>query len=151
MAGPYLWGPVLFFMNIIIVKRVKYLENCTIGELYLNEVFQCFTLEDKFREIKNTPVEKWKVYGKTAIPTGRYDIKLTMSNRFKILTPELSMVNGFVGVRIHSGNTDKDTEGCILVGETWDKISPTILDSKLAFQKLMIKLKTIDYSKIIIL
>lgn len=78
------------------------------GKLYIDDLFQCYTLEDQEREDK--------IYGETAIPLGRYEVILTMSQRFNRLLPLLQDVPNFSGVRIHGGNTAKDTEGCILVG-----------------------------------
>lgn len=81
-----------------------------IGELTIDGVHQCFTLEDKVREKK--------IFGKTAIPPGRYEVTVSFSNHFQKKLPLLMNVPNFEGVRIHSGNTAKDTEGCILVGMT---------------------------------
>ena len=57
-----------------------------------------------------------KIAGKTAIPSGMYRVKKTFSPRFKKILPEILEVEGFSGVRIHAGNTAKDTEGCLLLG-----------------------------------
>jgi hypothetical protein len=91
-----------------------------IGDLFLNDndkyknEFFCYTLEDEKR------ADGLKVYGETAIPNGIYNVKLTMSNRFKRLMPLLLDVKGFSGVRIHGGNTSKDTHGCPLVAFNTD-------------------------------
>lgn len=82
----------------------------TIGEISVNGKFTCFCVEDIERDIK--------VAGKTAIPKGKYKIIITMSNRFKKPLPLLLDVPNYEGVRIHSGNTALDTEGCILPGLT---------------------------------
>lgn len=78
-----------------------------------------YSLEDVVREVEGQPVSAWKVPGKTAIPSGRYRLAWTMSSRFKREMFLLLDVPGFAGVRIHAGNTDKDTEGCILLGMAW--------------------------------
>lgn len=90
--------------------RYKSGVSCTIGELYIDGVYECFTLEDVVRAEK--------IPGKTAIPAGEYDVIVSYSNRFKCPLPLLQKVPNFTGVRIHAGNTDADTEGCILVGLT---------------------------------
>lgn len=85
-----------------------------IGDLFINDEFFCHTLEDEKRP------DGLKVYGETAIPTGTYNIKLTYSNRFKKIMPLLLDVPMFKGIRIHGGNTSKDTLGCILVAFNTD-------------------------------
>jgi len=77
------------------------------------ESFNCFTLED---EVRLGDIFKVKVQDKTAIPVGRYEVILNMSNRFKMYMPLLLNVPNFSGIRIHSGNTKEHTEGCVLVG-----------------------------------
>jgi len=92
------------------LKRVAFQENYTIGKLYINDVYFCDTLEDCVRSGA-------KIFGKTAINEGSYIIKLTYSNHFGKIMPELLNVKGFSGIRIHSGNDENDTQGCILVGK----------------------------------
>ena len=99
--------------------------------MYVDGVFQCYTLEDVVRPEK--------IHGQTAIPAGEYDVVITMSNRFKKLLPLLRNVPNFDGVRIHAGNTDADTEGCILVGESAGQYS--ISSSRTAFDKLFAKMQ----------
>ena len=118
------------------LKRTEKTGKATIGKLYVDDQFDCWTLEDVVREIPNTPVEKWKVPGETAIPIGTYNIIVNVSPRFKKLLPRLEGVPGFNGVLIHPGNTSKDTEGCILVG--MKKGIDVIYESKIAFERLMI-------------
>jgi hypothetical protein len=97
---------------IITILREPSMAGATMGSLYLDGVWQCWTLEDMERPSK--------VLGQTAIPVGEYRLSLTMSPRFKTALPELHEVPGFTGIRIHSGNTTAHTEGCILVGLTRD-------------------------------
>lgn len=83
--------------------------------------FKCATLEPTDRKLSNndslSDIMYYKVDGKTAIPTGEYEVKMTYSNRFNRMMPEIVNVKGFAGVRIHSGNSASDTAGCILLGD----------------------------------
>lgn len=115
----------------LLLKRLHKSENSTIGELSIDGKFECYTLEDVER--------KEKIYGKTAIPKGTYEIVMTMSNRFKIVLPLLLNVPNYEGVRIHAGNSAKDTEGCILLGQT--RSIDFIGNSKMALVKFVQKLK----------
>ena len=74
----------------------------------------CDTLEPTWRDYANGA---YKVKGKSAIPEGRYAVVISWSPKFKQWLPILLGVPKFSGIRIHAGNTAKDTEGCILVGE----------------------------------
>lgn len=62
-----------------------------------------------------------KVYGQTAIPTGRYLVTMSWSPKFRKTMPLVNAVKGFTGVRLHPGNSSDDTQGCILFGVN-DKI-----------------------------
>ena len=117
-------------MTKLTLKRLHRSAKSTIGELYLNGKFQCYTLEDVERPVK--------IYGATAIKKGTYKVKITFSNRFKRLLPELLEVPEFKGVRIHAGNSPEDTEGCILVGNT--RGIDFVGESRKAFEKLFKKL-----------
>lgn len=98
-------------------KKEKY----TIGNLYVNGVFFSNVLEDTVRGLRQdmTPeeIKKIKIHGQTAIPSGRYEIRVTLSARFRRQLPILLNVPGYAGVRIHPGNTDVNTEGCLLPGK----------------------------------
>ena len=113
------------------INRLYKTENSTIGELLIDGKFECFTLEDKERDVK--------IKGETAIPRGTYKVIINQSNRFKRLLPLLLNVNGFEGVRIHAGNTNHDTEGCILVGKT--RSNNFIGQSRKAFDSLFSKMQ----------
>lgn len=125
----------------LLLKRIHFGETFTVGQLYEETKYGispiCYTLEDKFRQVEGKPVKDWKVQDKTAIPTGTYNVVVTMSNRFKTKLPLLENVEGFTGIRIHSGNSSANTEGCILVGMTWDGKSDWIGSSKVAMSALM--------------
>jgi len=116
----------------LLLKRLHRTDNSTIGELYVDGKFECYTLEDKEREVK--------IKSETAISKGVYKVIINKSNRFKRLLPLLLNVPDFEGVRIHSGNTNHDTEGCILVGVTRSK--DFIGKSRVAFQKLFTKMQS---------
>ncbi len=125
----------------LLLKRIHFGDTFTVGQLYEDTGISlapiCYTLEDKFREVEGVPVKDWKVQDKTAIPRGLYDVSITLSNRFKTKLPLLNNVEGFTGIRIHSGNSSENTEGCILVGMTWDGRSDWIGSSKVAMSALM--------------
>lgn len=110
-------------MNLYVL-RTNYNEECTIGLMLINDTVFGYTLEDVVRP-NNSP----KVYGKTAIPSGRYQVIVNTSPRFNRPMPLLLNVPGFSGIRIHGGNTDKDTEGCILVAKK--KVSNTRISQSL--------------------
>ena len=124
----------------------------TIGSLYINNQYFCDTLEDRDRGLSQQMsldnIKLKKVYGSTAIPTGTYRISMNItSNKFgsrswaipyKGKIPRLLNVPGFDGVLIHPGNTDKDTYGCILVGE--NKVKGQVINSQNIWKKLMEKL-----------
>ena len=122
------------YMNLEL-RREPSTENGTFGKLYIDNVFACYSLEDEVREVEGKPVAKWKIKGETAIPKGRYQIIINHSNRFKRELPLLLKVPGFEGVRFHSGNTEADTEGCILVGT--ERNATAVLNSRVAFNELM--------------
>lgn len=118
------------------VVRIHKAENFTVGKLFIDDEFICYTLEDTVRQIEGKPVAEWKIQNQTAIPTGTYPLTLTFSNRFQRILPLINNVEGFIGIRIHTGNSPLDTDGCILVGSAWDGTSGWISGSKEAFSKL---------------
>ena len=114
----------------------------TFGTLFVDDVVECRTLEDQLRERPGVPVAAWKVPKRTAIPAGRYRLRMTMSVRFGRVLPLLENVPGFTGIRIHTGNVIEDTEGCILVGRRAS--GRMIAESRIAFRKLMATLESAD-------
>jgi len=122
------------------VQRRPTVDGATIGELDLGSGRFCYTLEDAIREAPGVPVAAWKVPGATAIPAGRYKLTVTQSQRFGRPLPLLLGVDGFSGVRIHPGNTNADTSGCLLVGQAIGGTN-TLLRSRLAFDELFKRLK----------
>lgn len=116
---------------ILELKRKIFTDDSTIGELSIDGVFFCYTLEDKVRDAK--------IYGITAIPYGKYEMIVSFSNRFKQYMPLLLKVPGFEGIRIHAGNKSADTEGCILVGSS--KSLNFIGKSRVTYRSLFAKIK----------
>lgn len=123
----------------ILVKREYKKKDYTIGKMYINGEYFCDTLEDTDRGLTQimtlSEIKEVKEYGCTAIPTGRYQVAYTYSPRFKKHLPLLLQVPAFEGVRIHSGNTHRDTEGCILLGE--NKALGKVLNSRKTMNEFM--------------
>lgn len=123
-----------------------------IGRLYINGEYFCDTLEDTDRGLDDAmPLEEIKdrkVYGKTAIPTGVYNVILNYSPKYKKVMPLIQNVKGFEGIRIHSGNTDKDSLGCILVGK--NKVVGKVIDSRATYDAFFKRLQQRGKDKITI-
>lgn len=140
-------------MNIVI-KRLYKKSDYTIGDLYINNQWFCNTLEDVDRGLKNSDplstILQNKRFGNTAMPTGTYEItldevspKFSKIEKYKTIQgklPRLQDVPGFEGILIHIGNTNKDTEGCILVGK--NKIKGRVCESTDTFFKMYKTLQT---------
>jgi hypothetical protein len=120
---------------ILTLNRKYFNENSTIGTLQIDGGVSMFTLEDKDRQLESGGT---KIKGETCIPRGDYQVILDFSTRFQKVMPHVLNVSHFDGIRIHSGNTDKDTEGCILVGG--NKATDAIGQSRVTFNQLMILL-----------
>jgi hypothetical protein len=97
-------------MKMVLIRHAS-ANGWTLGELSIDGAHECFTCEDAIRTGAKVP-------GETAIPPGTYRVLITESPRFKRRLPILLDVPGFSGVRIHTGNTRYDTEGCILPGRS---------------------------------
>ena len=110
------------------LRRTWVTAQATIGELFVDGIFECYTLEGALRS------DGVKIAHQTCIPAGRYAIALTYSNRFKVIMPQLLNVPGFEGIRIHPGNSAVDTSGCILVGRK--RGVDWIGESRLAYAQL---------------
>lgn len=129
------------------VQREASTANSTPGQLFVDGVFQCYTLEDVVRERRYDDGSlidptAWKIQGKTAIPSGRYKVIIDFSFRFNRLMPHILNVAGFDGIRIHSGNTAADTSGCILLGSSQNG-ADQVLQSRLAFDKFFGRLRAV--------
>lgn len=109
------------------LTRIKKTPEFTGGTFNIDGRFFAYTAEDAIRDIK--------IAGRTAIPYGRYRVLITYSNRFQKHLPLLLDVPGYSGVRIHSGNTAEDTEGCILLGLT--ELKDGVGNSRAAMAKFM--------------
>ena len=139
----------------LILERNYPKENYTIGNLYYIDEetnakkFICNTLEDTDRRLYDgmdvEQIKKLKVYAKTAIPTGTYQITLNVvspkyvkRDYYKKVcggkVPRLIGVKGFEGILIHIGNDEDDTAGCILVGQ--NKVKGKVINSTKTFEKL---------------
>ena len=118
--------------------RIAFKDTYTIGKLYVDGKYFSDVLEDVDRGLKSSMTEseilKKKVKGETAIPTGHYVINITYSPKYKRMMPLLLDVKGFSGIRIHSGNSSKDTEGCLIVGK--NKQVGKVLESRDTYQRL---------------
>ena len=119
--------------STVLLKRKEFTDISTIGDITFDGEWICYSLEDTVRK------EGEKVYGKTAIPMGKYELAISFSNKFKKELPLLLSVPNFDGVRIHSGNTADDSLGCILVGKSKGK--DYVGDSRTAFNELYPKIE----------
>ena len=111
------------------VKRLADNGDTTLGVLYINGVFECFTVEDEERSTKKR--------GETRVPNGTYDINLRAEggfhSKYKVKyknmhkgmlcihnKPNWKLENddmSFQYILIHTGNTEKHTAGCLLVND----------------------------------
>ena len=139
----------------LILERIAKRKTYTIGHLYIAQETNgdnpglgqplikglqiCDTLEPTWRDYANGA---YKVKGKSAIPEGRYAVVITFSPKFKqwlpILIGDSEFSRKWQGIRIHAGNTAKDTEGCILVGK--NREVGKVLDSRIWVQRLKQKI-----------
>lgn len=131
----------------------------TIGHLYIDGKYFCDTLEDPDRgltqEMSLDYIKKIKIKGDTCIPYGTYELSLKVTS-FKYSNiskypytsvakgkmPRVMNVKGFDGILIHAGNTQRDTEGCLLVG--LNKVKGQVVQSQATWQKLYALLKQAD-------
>lgn len=123
--------------------RISSQKDSTNGILLIDDKFVCYTLEDEERANK--------IYAETAIPRGTYKIKFRTEggfhNKYKSKFSdihkgmlELQDVPNFQYILIHVGNTDEDTAGCILVGDTqennYTKKDGFVGSSTLAYRRI---------------
>lgn len=110
--------------------RYLFLEDRTLGFLYMDGRYFCDTLEPAIRKYEEG--EK-KVYGKSAIPAGTYEVESKYSVSFRREKYYLKKVPMFEGIMFHEGNTPSDTKGCIILGDRfpkYDKHATSLINSK---------------------
>ena len=146
------------------VVRTQFGTDATNGLLFINGLFECYTLEDQYQAVK--------VMHETCIPEGTYDIKFRKTGGFHAKYSEryknahygmlhIQDVPNFTYILIHTGNTDEHTSGCLIVGETQQDLevskdgfigSSTVaykkMYAKVASQLLQGKNVTIEYTTI---
>lgn len=125
------------------LKRKFLGDKYTIGDLFIDGKFFCNTIEDTVRELPpvcpNTPKGisckcSGKVYAQTAIPEGTYKVTMEHSPRFKRVLPYLHDVPHFLGILIHSGNSEADSAGCLICGK--NTVKGKVTDSRATCDKL---------------
>lgn len=134
----------------LMIDRAWKKSTYTISRLFIDGARFYEALEDKDRGLKKTDllstIQSKKVYGETAIPSGVYEIALSVSEKFKNRTwakkyngivPEILGVPGFSGVRIHPFNRPEESFGCIGVGQ--NRITGMITNSTKCYYELMDK------------
>jgi hypothetical protein len=127
----------------LLLKRKFKSETYTVGDLYIDGKFFCNTIEDKVRLLPKTCPDtpkgipckcREKVYSQTAIPAGTYRITMEISPKFGRVLPRLHNVPHFTGILIHSGNTENDSAGCIIVGD--NTVKGKVLNSRAISDRL---------------
>lgn len=125
-------------MKIQLIRKYRKTDY-TIGQLFINNQYFSDTLEDTDRGLKDSmsleEIRRIKVFGSTCIPYGTYKVTITYSPKFKKNLPLINNVKGFDGIRIHSGNTSSDTQGCILLG--FNKVKGKVINSKDTIDKFI--------------
>ena len=129
-------------MELKLIRKYRCSNYC-IDKLYINNEYFSDALEDPDRSLTDSmsleEIKKIKIKGNTCIPYGTYNITITYSPRFKKNLPLLNNVKGFDGIRIHSGNTPQDTEGCLLPG--FNKVKGQVIDSRVTTDKLIVQIQ----------
>lgn len=143
---------VIFYFMEIEVKRYEEQQLRTFGTLYINGIEICDTLEDTDRHLEDhlpdiDALRKQKIYAKTAIPRGIYNIENYWWPKYKNYYPWITNVPGFTGILIHGGMTEEHTSGCILVGTRQGNM---LIKSSEAMRKIREYFKKEKYGKITI-
>lgn len=111
----------------LLLTRIDATADRTIGQLFVAGVFRMFTLEPAL-SARNAALDH------PAIPAGRYRVGITRSERFGKMLPVVEGVPGRAGIRIHCGNVESDTSGCVLVG--FARAHDSVASSRLALAEL---------------
>ena len=125
-------------MKLRLERRYR-CNNYCIDKLYINNEYFSDALEDPDRSLTDSmsleEIKRIKIKDNTCIPYGTYNVTITYSPRFKRNLPLINNIKGFDGIRVHSGNTPQDTEGCVLLG--FNKIKGQVIDSKVTVNKFI--------------
>lgn len=100
-------------MNLLL-QRMWFTNKSAMGSLFLDDLFECYTLEDPDRFLENGGE---KIPKETAIPRGTYRVIVDWSERFTRPMPHILDVPQFTGIRFHILNMSDETEGCIGLGK----------------------------------
>jgi hypothetical protein len=116
---------------MLVLLRDAYTETAVLGRLFFGGTCICYTLENRSK----------------AIPCGTYNLANSKSPKFK---RELPLIYGYNvaesrGIRIHAGNTSKDSAGCVLVGMGRDTVTGSLTESKLAETMVTMLCRTIRH------
>ena len=129
-------------MELRLERKYRSSKYC-IDKLYINGKYFSDALEDPDRGLTDSmsleEIKKIKVKGNTCIPYGTYNVTITYSPRFKKNLPLINNVKGFEGIRIHSGNTPQDTEGCLLLG--FNRVKGQVVDSRVTVSKFITQIQ----------
>jgi hypothetical protein len=117
---------------MVTITRDLFTQQSTSGQLFIDGVFQCFTLE---------PVTRTDNVKPRAIPEGIYALDIRFSPKHGRDVPHVENVPGFAEIELHIGNFPKDTEGCCLLGLT--RSADFVGQSHGAFDKVFARLQTI--------
>ena len=129
-------------MELRLERKYRSSKYC-IDKLYINGKYFSDALEDPDRGLTDSmsleEIKKVKIKGNTCIPYGTYNVTITYSPRFKKNLPLINNVKGFGGIRIHSGNTPQDTEGCLLLG--FNRVKGQVVDSRVTVSKFITQMQ----------
>lgn len=125
------------------LQRYLFTDDYTMGLLFIDDVYFCDTIEDKYR---GQDLKGKKVYGETCIPYGVYTVKITYSPKYQKNMPQILDVPYFEGVRIHAGNKATDVSGCVCVGVKSD--NGEVAQSRKTYNALIKRLETANIIKV---